>query len=147
MTVLAFDAYKAVRAPRAAGASESLARKDVVAIVGAAMGENVTSKAEIDGDSIPSGVTLSRGSLLEYFKIVFGGLPEKQTTATERHPAGPPCQSRCPLWHTRSVPPLSFPPVVSGNPVSFSSVHSFVWSCMGKAMDSRLQTSGMTAGD
>ncbi len=51
------------------------------------------------------------------------------------------------------LPPLSFPPVspitnvgdkVSGNPVSFSSVPSFVWPCMG--MDSRLKTSGMTEG-
>ena len=49
------------------------------------------------------------------------------------------------LWHSRR-PPLSFPPVVSGNPVSFSSVPSFVGSCMGNAMDSRLKTSGMTEG-
>ena len=74
-----------------------------------------------------------------------------------------------PLWHARSVPSvmparplpsfplapfchpagplLSFPPVVSGNPESFSSVPSFGWSCMGKAMDSRLKMSGMTEGD
>ena len=53
-------------------------------------------------------------------------------------PAGPLC-------HVCRAP-LSFPPVVSGNPVSFSSVPSFVWACMGKTMDSRLKTSGMTAG-
>ena len=44
-------------------------------------------------------------------------------------------------------PPLSCPPVFSGNPASFSSVPSFVWPCMGKAVDSRLKTSGMTEGD
>ena len=42
-------------------------------------------------------------------------------------------------------PPLSFPQVFSGNPVFFSSVPSFVWHCLGKALDSRLKTSGMTA--
>ncbi len=44
-------------------------------------------------------------------------------------------------------PPLSFPPVVSGNPASCFVVLSFVWPCMGKAMDSRLKTSGMTEGE
>ena len=60
-------------------------------------------------------------------------------------PPGPCPSRRAPLSCRR--PPLSFPPVVSGNPVSFSSIPSFVWLCMGKAMDSRLTMSGMTAGD
>ena len=41
-----------------------------------------------------------------------------------------------PLCHSRS-PPLSFPPVVSGNSASFSSVLSFVCPCMENAVDSR----------
>ena len=45
------------------------------------------------------------------------------------------------------VSPLSFPPVVSGNPVSCFVVLLFVWGCMGKAMDSRLKMSGMTEGE
>ena len=53
--------------------------------------------------------------------------------------ACPPAPSGMPAG-----PPLSFPPVFSGNPVFFSSVPSFVWPCMGKGMDSRLKTSGMT---
>ncbi len=58
-------------------------------------------------------------------------------------PPGPLCHAR---WS-----PLSFPPVVSGNPVSCFVVPcfvvlSFVWACMGKAMDSRLKMSGMTEG-
>ncbi len=46
MTVLAFDTHKAVKELRAAGAAESLAEA-VVATVGAAMGENVATKADI----------------------------------------------------------------------------------------------------
>ena len=66
-------------------------------------------------------------------------------------PALAPCHARqtplsCPSEPSvmPAGPPLSFPPVFSGNPVFFSSVPSFVWSCMGKGMDSRLKTSGMT---
>ena len=70
-------------------------------------------------------------------------------------PAGPPLSfPPGPLCHARRAPsvmpagpPLSCPPVFSGNPVSFSSVPSFVWPCMGKTMDSRLKTSGMTEED
>ena len=59
-----------------------------------------------------------------------------------------------PLCHAAG-PPLSFPPVspitnvgdkVSGNPVSCFFVLLFVWACMGKDLDSRLTTSGMTEG-
>ena len=43
---------------------------------------------------------------------------------------------------------LSFPPVFSGNPVSFSSVLSFVWPpTWEQPVDSRLKMSGMTEGD
>ena len=38
------------------------------------------------------------------------------------------------------------PAGVSGNPGLFSSVRLFVGACLGKAMDSRLKTSGMTEG-
>ena len=41
-------------------------------------------------------------------------------------------------------PPLSFPPVVSGNPVSCFFVPLFVWAGMGEDLDSRLKMSGMT---
>ena len=41
-------------------------------------------------------------------------------------------------------PPLSFPQGVSGNPVSFSCIPLFVCPGLGKILDSRLQTSGMT---
>ena len=41
------------------------------------------------------------------------------------------CPDLAPLSCRRA--PLSFPQVVSGNPVSFSSVPSFVWACMGKS--------------
>ena len=46
MTVLAFDTHKAVKELRVAGATEPLAEA-VVATVGAAMGENVATKADI----------------------------------------------------------------------------------------------------
>ena len=46
MTVLAFDTHKAVKELRAAGAAEPLAEA-VVATVGAAMGENVATKADV----------------------------------------------------------------------------------------------------
>ena len=59
-------------------------------------------------------------------------------------PAAPLCHSCRSTSVIRAGPPLSFPAVVSGNPVSFSSVPSFGWPCVGKAMDSRLKTSGMT---
>ena len=66
-------------------------------------------------------------------------------------PFGMPARSSLSFLRVLSVrpagPPLSFPPVVSGNPVSFSFVPSFMGSCMGKALDSRLKMSGMTAGD
>ena len=42
------------------------------------------------------------------------------------------CHSRRPPSVIPAGPPLSFPQVVSGNPVSCSSVPSFVWACMGK---------------
>ena len=45
------------------------------------------------------------------------------------------------------MPAVSFPQVFSGNPGSFLSVPSFVCPCMGKILDSRLKTSGMTEGD
>ena len=41
-------------------------------------------------------------------------------------------------------PPLSFPPVVSGNPVFCFFVPLFVWAGMGEDLDSRLKMSGMT---
>ena len=63
------------------------------------------------------------------------------------------CHTRSSLCRTRSDPfvipagpPLSFPPVFSGNPGAFSSVLLFVSPCMGNAMDSRLNMSGMTEG-
>ena len=45
------------------------------------------------------------------------------------------------------MPAVSFPQVFIGNPGSFLSVPSFVCPCMGKILDSRLKTSGMTEGD
>ena len=46
-----------------------------------------------------------------------------------------------------ALPILSFPPVFSGNPVSFSSVLSFVWPPnWEQPVDSRLKMSGMTEG-
>ena len=41
-------------------------------------------------------------------------------------PAGHPCHTAGPPSVLPAGPPLSFPPVVSGNPVFFSSVPSFV---------------------
>ena len=85
-----------------------------------------------------------------------------------RHPLTPALSRkgrgrRMRLCHARRAfsvmpagPPLSFPPVspitnvgdkVSGNPGSCSSVPSFGWPCMGKAVDSRLKMSGMTEED
>ncbi len=46
MSALAFDTYKAVKALRAAGADEDLAEA-IVATVGDAVGENVTTKADL----------------------------------------------------------------------------------------------------
>ena len=71
---------------------------------------------------------------------------ELNTSGMTEGPIGPLCPAgraplSCPLG-----PLLSFPQVVSGNPTSFSSVPFFGCPCMGKTMDSRLQTSGMTEG-
>ena len=58
-------------------------------------------------------------------------------------PAGPPVMPAGPSVMPAG-PPLSFPPVVSGNPVSCFFVPLFVWAGMGKDLDSRLKMSGMT---
>ena len=68
-------------------------------------------------------------------------------------PAYPFCHAcPSPSVHARSLPSvmpagfplLSCPPVLAGIQCFFSSVPSFVWPCLGKALDSRLKTSGMT---
>ena len=83
-----------------------------------------------------------------------GPLPQggKETGAPLSCPLGPLSYPLVLHSHARwsssvmpTGPSLSFPPVVSGNPVFFC---SFICvGLQGKTMDSRLITSGMTAGD
>jgi len=80
------------------------------------------------------------------------GMTEVPTLPPPSYPFCPLCHARSALRHARGspsaipaglplsyplLPPLSFPPVVSGNPVFFFSIPLFGWHAWEKAMDSR----------
>ena len=90
-------------------------------------------------------------------RLKMSGMTEEglNNVGHDGRPARPLCHARRGLSVIPAGFPLSCPPVspitnvgdkVSGNPASCFVVLSFVWPCMGKTMDSRLKTSGMTEG-